>query len=187
MSLITLQELKDYLKIVGEAEDEYFSALIDEAQDTMAEEFPKLRASANYTKDFDGDDSNLVVLDHVPVTMVTQVLTDIESVASVAADDYVVHNNAGLVKLKAGIFPKGIKNCRVAYTAGYTAATFPKAAKHGLLQLCSLLFSLSGRSGETRLGKQSINTPDGGTVSFVHQLPPHTQRSLSKYRDVRLG
>jgi len=182
---ITVQELKDFINVKSEAEDDYFGTLITQAQDMMSEEYPKLRESANYTEDFHGDDTDMVVLNHVPVTAVSEVLSDIDSATAVLSTNYVTHNNSGLLKLKSGIFPWGFGNCRVVYTAGYTPSTVPGAAKQALLQLCSMLFSESGRSGESRLGKQSINSPDGGTVSFVHQLPPHTQRALSRYKDIR--
>lgn len=184
MALLGLQEVKDYLKITTADEDQIVTDLITDTQDILESWLGRELESAQYTEDFDGDDTNVRILNHRPVVSVSQVLISIDNSNEISSSGYVIYETGGILKLKTILFPAGLKNCRVVYTAGFTSATLPGALKNALKELAALVYKISPH-GDYRLGKSSINQPEGGTVNYTEKLPAGTLKAISKYRDIR--
>lgn len=183
--LVTVTEIKNYLNITGSGLDTFLTTVSQEAQNILESWMNRsFEEQTDIEEDFSGDDSDIRVLKHRPVTAVSEVLISIDNNSEITSTGYKFFEESGILQLKANIFPKGVKNCRVTYTAGYTASTIPAAIKLAIKQLAALIYKESGQ-GEGRLGKRSINQPDGGTVSYIDKLPSQTLRMLSRYRDIR--
>lgn len=181
MALITIEDLKDYLKVTSTEQDLLLTQFVDDAQSILEAWLTRTLESASFTEVFNGDGTDTVVLRNIPVTAVSEVLTSIEDSTEVDSTAYKFNPNNGVLKLDSKVFPKTFQDCRVKYTAGWTTSTLPDAVRMGLIEMAALLYKNSGHGGD-RLGKQSVNQAQGSTLNYIHKLSPVVQKALSKYR-----
>ncbi|MEK4798057.1 head-tail connector protein [Thermoactinomyces sp. FSL K6-2592] len=113
-AFITVQDVKDYLKIEHDLEDALLENLINRATDILEKErYFKGIKEREYTETHDGEGTPEIFLLNYPVTNVTSV-----KINGTPINDYQVSKDNGVLKY-AGIFPEGFGNIEVSYTAGY--------------------------------------------------------------------
>lgn len=76
-----------------------------------------------------------------PITLVTSVAVDGVALQS---DEYTIHDN--YLRLKQGVWPLGIENVEVVYTAGWSALTLPDTVKMVILQIATLMLQEAGEN-----------------------------------------
>lgn len=184
--IVSVADLKTYLKMTGSGLDTFLTTVSSEAQDMLEAWMNRKFEQATYTEDFSGDNTNVRVVNNKPIISVTQVLVSIDDTSEISATGYKVFKEQGIVTLKANVFPVGTKNCRIIYNGGYASGQVPVAVQLAIKQISALIYKESGQ-GEGRLGKSSVNQPDGATINYVDKLPVSTMKMLSRYRDVRFA
>lgn len=123
--------------------------------------------SASYTERLSGDGTPLLKPRHWPITAVTTLTVDEDSWSTLLStnatdsDEEVFLPAHGLwLEARYGsVFPSGVGNVVIVYTAGYTSATMPADLKHATTTLVHLLLSERTKVGQgsRTIGPESIN------------------------------
>ena len=180
MALITAAEARDYIRgLSGTAEDALLDKLIARCGVLFATHcgFPAASAGAaasleqtTYTRYHDGPGGNTLHLDVLPVLSVTSVHDSPDrtygSSDLIAAADYEVHGNDGLVVLKTtgstSGFSTAYRAIKAIYSAGYS--TIPDDIKH--VACLQVRWWYEGRA---IVGMRSVSQT-GGSVSVGASL-----------------
>jgi uncharacterized phiE125 gp8 family phage protein len=174
--LATIDDLKAYLSISGATDDPVIESAIKSASVLISSIINRDIETQQYTATYDGSGNVRQVLSFFPVTAISSLT--VNGVAKAAAtsfgssgyrfDDYsVILNNE--------VFPKGIQNVTVVYTAGY--ASVPADLKQACVDLAAEVYRRRNRVGET---SKAIA---GGTTSYsVADIPPHVRTVINQYR-----
>lgn len=200
MAIITRENLKTYLGISGTSEDDFLD-LVVAGVDTLIESLSGRRfESETYTEQVvDGTGRQRLYLPNRPLTAVSEVRVSGEGVAGVnnssdfdsstiwnVNDDYVIDSltqderNQSLLVAVYGVWPLGIKNVRVTYTAGYT--TVPADIKLAAYQIAARVRNGRTRGGmikSERMGDESYELFDDVSRSIADSV-------LAKYREVAI-
>lgn len=127
IALITLDELKEYLKIdVSQTDDdEVLQALLNSASSWITGFLGRNLLKQTYVEYYDGDGSDELLLRNHPVVSITSIYVDYlrqwASNTLVASTDYYVKKQSGIVKAfyMFGNFIRGRANVKITYVAGY--------------------------------------------------------------------
>lgn len=194
-ALTLLATAKDHLDIpVAElGEDSKVERLINTAS-TFIENFCKRKlATATYTEYVDGRSANRILLKEWPVLggladggTKPEVWIDGDSVfgsgTEVDPDTYFVVNNIELVRVGSygGLWPKGYRNIKVTYDAGYGTAVsgdLPNDLEQACLDYVLWLYDMGS---DRRVGRNT-KTKGDESVSFESRLPQHIELILEPY------
>lgn len=170
------EDVKAYLSVSGSSDDGLLARLVEAASAAMNEYMDRNPLTTVYTQTFDGSGNTRQVMSFWPITAVTSV--SIDGVAKQAAtsfsgsgykfDDYsIILNN--------GIFPKGIQNVAITYTAGATVV--PPDLKQACIDIASEAYRRRQRVGET-----SKSLAQGTTSYNIKDMPDHVKVVLSSYK-----
>lgn len=88
-----------------------------------------------------GIGTNRLYLFAHPVTLVASVKID---GAALLSDEYTIDDN--YLRMKQGVWPLGIENVEVVYTAGWSAQTLPQTVKMVILQIATLMLQEAGEN-----------------------------------------
>jgi hypothetical protein len=169
MSLTTLSTVKEYLGLTGTGEDSLLNRLMDWATDFIHSYCGRIFPQGGYDEYIDGDGTETLLSHQFPILSVNSLEVDgaVKDSAS-----FVLYAPLGLLRLKSGVFPRGKKNVRLQYTAGY--ATIPKDIEQASIELVALRYY---DRGSARLG---VTSSEG--TSFVSQLPQEIRQVLDLYK-----
>lgn len=190
--LTTVAMVKRYLRMTPEpiagtsttesADDALIQILVDAVADAIARFCYRNFLSHEYTEVYDGSGSNVLVLPNYPISSVESLaLVNARTVADglqpsvdlTERVDFAVTPYA--IKLYSMIFPRGVANVAITYTAGYTTA--PKDLQHAAAKWSARRY----REME-RLGQKS-KTIGGETVLFdISENDPDGEGILERYR-----
>ncbi len=183
-SLATRTALRLYLGIgASDTEhDDLLDALIDYASERIESHCRRAFASAAVTEYLDGTGTSRIVLPRRPVTVLTSIHED--SGRAFAADtevdpaDLVLHPERGIVDRVGGVFARGARTLKVAYTAGY--ATVPDDVALACVKLAAAWFA-HARSGADGVRRESL----GGYAAeyAASALPADVEGALAPYRE----
>ncbi len=125
-------------------------------------------------------------LKRYPVASITSLYDDVDRVYAaatlLAATDYVLDEESGLVTLDGLTFQEGLKNIKVVYTAGYAAGSHERAL---LEQAAIELVWLARNKGDLALlGLQSRSIADGRVDTFNTDWPAGVKEILDQFRKV---
>lgn len=164
------------------AEQELIEQLIDGASWAANSYTNRKLKSRALTEYYDGDDSNLLVLNQRPVTAVASVYVDSAwewgSDTLVDSDDYQVYEDEGLVRFVGTVLPSGARVVKVTYTAGY--ATIPYDVERAVQDLAFYWYKQRTDKG---IGVLSRST-EGRTVSYAQEIPQQIKDVFDVYRKV---
>lgn len=176
MSLIDIEDYKEYLQI---EDNDYNSALITmigEVENKVEGRLKRSLASQEYIEIYDGNGRNVLIPDNYPITAITklEVYEGLDSSNNEIWTQYVkgTHYNRLMIKddisiyMDCATFPKGMQNIRLTYTAGY--ADIP----YQIQRICKELLKIywdSSNYGKNTLGlKSKTFETNGGTDTIVY-------------------
>lgn len=133
--LTSLSAVQRYLGLSSGAEDELLSDLIARVSERVVAYCGREFAAGDYYEYHDGEGSDVVLLRQRPVSEVYALSQD---GGAVAADDFAVYPEAGMVRLKSGVFGRGARNVYVAYRAGYE--TIPGDVEQAAIEWTAALY-----------------------------------------------
>ena len=150
-----------------------------------------------YTEEvYDGTGSHYLFPKAMPVTIFTK-LEIYEGLDSLGAEDWeewtqndeyerlVIQRGGEILYISGVVFPAGIQNIRITYTAGYTVDTLPQ----DIQSVCKELMYLKYQGiDQKKLGTTSKSRNEGGvssTVSFEN-LEDETLKKIAHYQLVRV-
>lgn len=125
MALTTLAKVKEYAGVVGTSDDALLTSLIAELPAIVkALLLGRELEAADYVEQYDGDGRDCLILNQRPINSVDEVKFDAnwgfgEGIPAVDAGDLFAEPGAGLLYIKGTCFPRGRRNVRVTYNAGF--------------------------------------------------------------------
>lgn len=123
MSIITNEEIFDFLQMDTEAEEKVLIETLRDMTETFVEKYIGMSLSfSNYKEYYDGNGSKSLMLNKYPVTSITEIkFYNWDRTTYVVQDTsyYIFYETLGEIYHIYG-FPKGKKNIYVDYNAGYT-------------------------------------------------------------------
>lgn len=184
-ALITLAEAKTHIGIepLVTTYDARIEGIINAAS-ALIENYTKRKLTTNsYTEYFDGAGANKILLHQWPVTAITAVYIDADSNfdagSQISVDDYDLERDI-MVIYHDRTFPRGYRNIRVDYTAGYGEAAADNIP-HDLRWACSELVAwFYNSTSNKRVGILSKGKL-GESVAFEQRIPQHIQMILEQY------
>jgi len=131
-----------------------------------------------YTETYDGLGSNVLFLDHYPISSVSSL--EIDSVAC-EDSDYAIYSE-GFIKLTDGsLFTKGDQNVTITYKAGY--AQVPGDVQLCCTQLVAMKFKTINSD---RIGIASQSFGDQNVGYAISEFPDDIKNILKTYQKVRI-
>ena len=180
MSLITLQEAKDYLGITGTDEDNFLEPIVNMVNDYVEKYVGRKLEATDYDKElYDGPGTNALVLRNFPIISVSEVLERTDEVESATVEERTDEYDAGYYILNAdeGILYRDVPWTRgrgvieVSYRAGYE--TIPNDLKWACLSMAEYLRNIYGKAGinAESLGSYGYSLDTGMSQYGVLSMP----------------
>jgi len=181
--LVTLETMRLYLgRETVQRDEAILTACITAASQRFVGETGVAGVSASFTDYFDGDNGTIHVCSKGPLLTVTSVKVNADTITARATWDavgYVIDGDA--VRLDGYAYTRGIRNCEIAYTAGW--ATVPEDVKLCVCELATWVYQ-----NKDRVGIFSRTTEGGGTFQYqVLTVPASAKSIMDRYRRVRVG
>jgi hypothetical protein len=177
-ALTSLSAVKEYLGVAGTDDDALLTDLVARVSDGIVTYCGREFAAADYEEYHDGEGTDSVLLNQRPVT---DVLALSDDGVEVAADDFVVYPELGIVRLKSGVFGRGARSVYVGYHAGYDA--IPGDVEQAAVQWTAELYQSCGAAGEREIKSERVGdyavTYDRAEDSSV---PAEVRAALEPYR-----
>lgn len=179
IDLCTVADVRQYSpNVQGGQVDALIADLI--TSETMAIETycerPILDRGADIVQVFNGEGSRLIPLPSFPITAVSSVV--VEGIAWPLAPNThspgYMFDERFLISPLVG-FPRGFKNVRVTYRAGYTLATLPATLKQACIELVDLRLQERKRQGVTG------RTVGGEQVSYADKDIPDSIKERLRF------
>ena len=125
-NLVKIERVKTYLEIASTdtAQDVLLQDLIARIGAWVERYCDRTFAKATYIEQYDGDGSDTLVVRQWPLMSVASLFDDplrvFGAATQIAATDFVLYKNTGIIRLDGLAFSTGIQNVKVTYDAGYT-------------------------------------------------------------------
>ena len=141
--LVTVDDFNTYTGNYesDEAVNELKSQIIVSAREVVANYLGFDPESDDYSDYVSGIGNNHLYLFAWPITQVDLVSIDGTQLAST---DYEIAGSGRYLRLKEGVWPVGVENIRVDYTAGWTIVQTPALIKTTILQIAALMYQETG-------------------------------------------
>ncbi len=182
-SIITLNEAKAYLNIStgGTAWDSTLETWIDWVSGKFEEETRNKVNATAITEILDGDGTGFLETTYFPVLSIygdteaerlanlqkrASPISDWEDILTSESYIFIEETDATKIQLLNYVFPAGVKNIRVKYWAGYSAANVPTDIKKVILEALATMWK------ESNLGKGLLNVSSetanvaGASISY---------------------
>ena len=184
MAWTTLAKVKEYLGITDTASDTLLTDLLARLQAAAETYLDRKIEQATYTEQYDGDGTDRLVTLQWPIISVTTLHDDTDRAFGastlIAAADYVLYKDRGVIRLDGLTFASGIQNVKVVYVAGY--ATVPTDLAQALIELVADRFRQKEHQGLESLSIGAYS------VSFIGEdLPDEVKATLDGYRRTRVA
>lgn len=173
--LTTTAAVKAFLGITHNADDGLIDGLVTAASDYLETQVGRTFAATSYSETQDGCGGRVIVPCHSPVTAVSSVKVNGETISTstgYGVDGYYLDGD--VIRLRGYFVSQGYGNVEIAYTAGY--ASTPADVSQAATEMAALMY----RERE-RVGQQSRNGPDGSTV-FYYTPPARVVATIEAYR-----
>lgn len=175
-SLATLDNIKSYLAIANEADDDLLTRLLAAATALIVQFIDRDPISQVYSRVYDGSGTARQVLSYYPVTAVSAVsINDVAQSAAANTTATGYRFDKFSVFLNYGSFTRGTQNIAVTYTAGYT--TIPADLVQACIDIAAEAYRRRNRVGETT---KAIG--QGNTSFSLKDIPDHVRIVLLQYQ-----
>jgi len=188
-ALITVDELKTYLKVEDTTKDAFYTEVINSVSAAIDSYLHRQIAKTDFTKIYDGDGSGKLDLGVRNIINITSI--EIDGVL-VDSSYYAVFTDIGIIKMLTGeystrlrassmVFPYGIQNIKVIFSAGYDPV--PDDVKHACKMLCSYFLNRRGKEDKTSVSDTANNT----ATSFIAKIPADIKMLLNRYKNFKVN
>lgn len=185
IALVTTAAVKTFLDITSTSEDSLLDTLVNSMSKAIATFCGRKFVSETFTEYYDGSGLPDLILKNYPIISVTSLNIDgsrvFDSVTDVTvADNVIIDNNAGIITLWRNYshFPKGLRNVKVVYVAGY--ATIPVDVQHAAK--LAVQYTYKRHYTDQKIGISSESVGDKTTTFDQGDLPRPVKLLLDPYR-----
>jgi len=182
-ALTTLNQAKTYIKIpLSElSQDSLVELFINAASDLLETETNRVLKAKTITEYQDGRRQNIIVTKEYPINSVDELWIDNYSKFTnpsdqVASADFDVTDEESSILYIQSSFPKGYRNIKIVYNAGY--ATIPADLEHACLWL--VFWYAKIRNAED-IGRSS-KSKEGETVSYLQAMPQEVKDCILRHK-----
>jgi len=190
IALVSMDQLKELLKITGSAEDTIVANTINRASELAATYCGRRFVVETYTEFYDGKGKKEMLLRNYPINSVTSLNVDIERDFDSDTDidvsaDVMIDKKAGILRLwnDESTFAKGRGNVKVVYSAGYTAGTnVPYDLQDAVLMICMHFYKRIYQ--DQRIGLQSETIGDRNLTYRGTEIPVKARKILDYYKAI---
>jgi uncharacterized phiE125 gp8 family phage protein len=183
-ALTTLALAKSYLKIpaLEPSQDAMIELFINSASALLESECDRvLKQQTGIVEYQDGRKQNIIVLKQYPVTAVSEVRIDQDSVFTDPATlippaDYAITDDGNALLYINGQFASGNRSVKITYTAGY--ATVPSDLEHACLWL---VFWYAKIRDAADIGRSTKNK-EGESISYSQSAPQDVKDAILRYK-----
>lgn len=178
-ALISLDDLKIYLKESGGDHDSVLSIIINSVSTDFEGHLGRTLRQATYTDLYlDGNGEKTLFLPDWPVDSITSLEEDEEALTEGIDEDYILYADDGYI-VRNGAWLEGNKTIKITYKAGYT--TIPKDVQLACLKWCAWEFQ---NYDQKRWGETSRTYPEAGAVTTIEEAAvwKEIKRVINKYR-----
>ena len=184
--LISVQDIKDFLGIVSNTDDNIILPLAQSAQNIADVAVDFELEGSTITEYQDGDGTDIIQLRITPVKSITSLHADWDRVygsdSLIASGDYGFNANTGIIRAISCNFVAGTNSIKIVYVAGYnglgqTAYTdLPYDLRQALIYLASAMY-IEAKAGVNVFENQEI-------VYRPSYLKGEAQKILDGYRRI---
>lgn len=183
MSLVTLEEVREYLTLAAGVADTLLTTLIANYSGVVNTFCGRDFELRNYNEDLDVDGvtEDSIKLSNLPIVSVAA-LTDNGSL--VDSDDYHWYRQ-GRISLDSDYFTEGFKEVSVSYVAGFTPV--PSNIKLAVNKLIAIDYYTPGKKKgfvSERIGDYSYRRPSGRDLQETRGFPTDIYYTLMEYRRI---
>ena len=179
-ALTTVDECKKQLDVLSTdvSQDAYLERLINSSSEQIERYCGRKLVSQAYTRFFDGNRSNELLLPDIPASAITTVSVDSTRLFPVESnllpEEYSLVDGI-VLRRHSGFWAVGSQNIKVAYTAGF--AEIPADLEDACILLVELRFRMKS---DRRIGRES-QTKQGETISYSSDWPQEVYSLLAPY------
>jgi len=176
--LTSLSAVQRYLGLSSGSDDELLTDLVARVSDRITAYCGRAFPLGDYYEFHDGDGGDVLLLNQRPVTELSTLSQDGDEIA---AEDYVVYPELGMLRLQSGVFGRGARNVYAGYRAGYE--TIPGDVEQAAIAWIAALYQARGAAGGRAIASERVGdyqvTYDGATAAGV---PGDVRAMLDPYR-----
>lgn len=181
--LITLQQLKDYLKITDNTSDDLLSSAIDQASSFIVSYTGRNLEATDYTLRIDGNGQDELLLPTFPINSLTSLSYNSGTLGTpiwtpYSVDEYMFDWPTGVVSLTFRLC-RGIKNIQVVFNAWFDP--IPNDLQRATMQIATYYYSGAGKT-TSQVKKEQV---DGASIEYDTTIGGIEQDSytiLNKYK-----
>ncbi len=187
VSLISLDAVKEYLKITADTEDAVLERMIDQVSSWANDVTGRHIKERTITEYCDGDGSAELILGSYPVQQIISLHDDPNRVFDGSSQidvprDVVLNSASGVIRLwnQRSAFTKGVANIRVIYRAGYPEVAVPHDIRLAVLKTIAHQYRHGYADGKVNIVTDTIGDR---TLTFSQEpLPVDAREILKTYR-----
>lgn len=186
--IISLDELKQYLNITSDEQDNFLFSIVLTADEKIKSYLNRDLELTYYIEVYSGQGVDVLPLNNYPIVSITKIefLEDYEQDLWYDAEDkkfkFIITNNNTSLRIVNGKFPDGYDNVKIYYIAGYDI--IPQDIKFYCLELASLYFKTSFL-GSNNVGLTSRNR-SGVIENFDLEAEDRILSNLRYYRKINV-
>lgn len=179
--LCQVADVKAFLSIANTTDDALLQTLVTNASAFVGNYINRVLLSADYTETRNGLGSDRMAFRQYPVSAVTSVTVDGRSIPvapSPHAFGYVFDDT--MLYLRNGVFPRGVQNVAIAYTAGLAAV--PADINQATVEIVATKYK---RRTDLHVSGKTLN---GETISYtMADVPASAKAVLANYQRVYMS
>jgi len=185
-NLVRIERVKTYLDLANTdtASDVLLQDLIARIGAWAERYCDRTFAKATYTEQRDGDGTDTLLVRQWPFLSVASLYDDplrvFGAATQIAAADFAIYANQGMIRLDGRVFSVGIQNVKVTYEAGY--ADIPEDLQQAVVELVADRFRNKENQGIRSLAIGSYRVDYG-----EEELPSEIRGVLDGYRRTRVS
>ena len=185
-NLVRIERVKTYLDLANTdtASDVLLQDLIARIGAWAERYCDRSFAKATYTEQRDGDGTDTLLVRQWPLLSVASLYDDplrvFGAATQIAATDFAIYANQGMIRLDGRVFSVGIQNVKVTYEAGY--ADIPEDLQQAVVELVADRFRNKENQGIRSLAIGSYRVDYG-----EEELPSEIRGVLDGYRRTRVS
>lgn len=171
---LTLTELKEFLNITGDAENNLLNSLITRSE-SFIESYCNLKINQTLTTEYQDGGYDDLILNHRPLIDIVSI-TDTENDLIIDSSNYTLYEKEGIISFLYGNWAKGKRKWKIDYNTGFINT--PEDIKQAQLFIISHWYSNRNPM------KSSESIGDYSYTLQAEGIPLEVKIILSKYKEV---
>lgn len=173
--ITTVADVQEFMSLGSVVDPDLLQMLVTNASAFVLGYLNRRLLSATYTETRNGLGGDRMVMCNTPITAVSSVAIDGKPLAlSTSPHMFGYVFDASQIYVRGVVFPRGVQNVTISYTAGYAA--YPAEVVQATIEIVAAKYK---RRTNIEVSGKTLN---GETISFVQSdMPKSAQTALASY------